>query len=131
MAHVTKLSITLDTTSNNSSTGGYFYSETSPNGFVHAVEYVRGTNAFASTGVLELYVGSTLRELIHKTITTDSWIVYPRKSLVDSTAAAIGASTDFPVACIPLSGTDLIVAGITGGTSGAQDGDVFVYVEGV
>ncbi len=128
--HITRHSITLDTTSSNSSTGGYFYSTLAPNGLVYAVEYVRGTNAFPSTGVINLYAGSTVREIIEKTISTDSWIVYPRKSLVDTTAAAIGATTDYPVACIPLGGVDRLVAGITGGTSASQDGDLYVYVEG-
>jgi hypothetical protein len=129
--HITKHSIAMETTSNNSSTGGYFYSVGYPNGLVYAVEYTAGTNTFASTGVINLYVGSTIREIIEKTVSADSWIVYPRKSLVDTTAAAIGATTDFPVACIPLSGTDLLVAGITGGTSAAQDATLNVYVEGV
>jgi len=126
--HITKHSITLDTTHSGSSTGGYFYSATSPNGLVHAVEYVRGT--FASTGVINLYAGSTVRSFIQKTISTDSWIVYPRKGPVDTTAVLIGVTTDYHPVCIPLSGTDLIVAGITGGTSAAQTGTVHVYVEG-
>lgn len=128
--HITRHSITLDTTSNNSSTGGYFYSATAPSGLVYAVEYVRGTAAFASTGVLNVYAGSTVREIIEKTISTDSWIVYPRKSLVDTTSAAIGATTDYPVACIPLGGSDRVCVGLTGGTSASQDGDLYVYVEG-
>jgi hypothetical protein len=126
--HITKHSITLDTTHSGSSTGGAFYSATSPNGFVHAVEYTRGN--FASTGVINLYVGSTVRSLIQKSFSTDSWIVYPRKSAVDTTAAGFGSSTDPQPMCIPLSGTDLIVVDITGGTSAAQTGTVHVYVEG-
>lgn len=128
--HITKHSITLDTTHSNSSTGGAFYSATSPNGLVHAVEYSRSTAAFPSTGVINLYAGSTVRSLIQKSFSTDSWIVYPRKQAVDTTAALVGATTDYASFCVPLSGTDLIVVGITGGTSAAQIGSVHVYVEG-
>jgi hypothetical protein len=128
--HITKHSITLDSTHSGSSTGSYFYSETSPNGLVHAIEYTRGSAAYASTGVLALYAGSTIRSLIAKSFSTDSWIVYPRKSAVDTTAAGFGSSTDPQPMCIPLSGTDRIVAGITGGTSAAQTGTVHVYMEG-
>lgn len=126
---LTKLTVTLDTTSNNSSTGGYFYTDRPVNGFIHAVEYVRGTNTFASTGVWNVYVGSTVREVLEKTVSTDSWIVYPRKATVDTTAQTIGATTDYMGVPIPVVNERLVV-GLTGGTSAAQDGDMVIYVEG-
>lgn len=130
--HISKYVITMASTSNNSSTGGTFSSTACPNGTVYAVEYTRGTATFASTGVVNVYAGSTVRSFLSKSFSTDSWIVYPRKQARDTTDGLIGAATDYALqACVPLSGTDLITVGFTGGTSAAQDATLSVYVEGV
>jgi hypothetical protein len=127
---ITKYPIIIDTTSQNSATGGYFYSSGSPNGFIHAVEYTQSTgNAVPTTSVLSLYVGSTVRAILAFTAST-SLMRFPRGIVVDSTNVQDGASTNFPVACFPVSGTDRLVLGITGGTSAATTGLVSVYIQG-
>lgn len=128
--YITKYSLVIDTTSNNSSTGGYFYSDRAPNGLVYAIEYVQSTaNALPTTATIQVYAGSTVRQFLSKTAST-SFIVFPRRYTVDSTAAQIGASTDYPVAMFPVAGTNRLVCGITGGTSAATTGLVNVYIEG-
>lgn len=130
--NITKYSITIDTTSNNSSTGGYFYSNGWPNGMVHAVEYVGATaSAVPSTAVLDLFAGSTVLTILSRSVTSTGWIVFPRHSIIDSTNAQIGATTDYPAVPCALAGDVKLTLGLTGGTSAATTGLVNVYVEGV
>jgi hypothetical protein len=130
MAYIQRLTMAIDTTSNESSTGGYFYSAESVCGYVSAVEYVPSTaNAVPSTGKVQLFQGST-HMVLEKTASTDSWLVMPRRIAVDSTAQYIGATTAYSLTLWPISRDRRIYAGVTGGTSAQTNGTLYAYVEG-
>jgi hypothetical protein len=130
--YISKHTLTIDTTHNNSSTGIHFHSTGQhPNGLVYAVEYIQSTGSYMpSTAVLSLYVGSTVHSILKRAAST-SFFAMPRNITHDTTGGLLGATTAFPGDMIPLDGTLPFTLDFTGGTSAATTGLMYVYVQGV
>jgi hypothetical protein len=127
---LTKYSVAINTTSMNSSTGGYFTSQDCPNGFVYMIEYVQSAaSGVPSTGTIQIYAGSTDKRVLTRTAGTTWWREWPRGVGIESSGASTAAID--PQFCYPLSTTEHLIIGITGGTSAATTGIVNIYVEGV
>lgn len=123
-----KSSITVDTTSNNSSTGGYFYSTESQFGYVDAVQLTRGT--IPSTATLLVTGETTGHAYIQFTCSTETYkMFYPRTFQHSSSGGVIGAATDYPMAKFPVYG-ELFRVSLAGGTSSQTSGLVEVWISG-
>jgi len=102
------------------------YSTGVESGVVYAVQHIAGT--VVTTGSFTLRPeGDTSLTYLTKAATTNSWILYPRANIVDSTAGS--QSTDTPVTMMPIV-RDRFKLSLTGCTSSEATATINIFLQG-